>query len=480
MDYRLIVNVVEELQAVLAGARVSKIYQPDEHLVILKLWNGKETLRLLLSAASSNYRIHLTDEDFLNPSLPPRFCQLLRARVSSVLSFNVVGEDRIVRIKCSGKQGDCTLYIELIGAAANMVLCSNDGIIIDSLKRIDGGGRGVTRLPGIEYELPQRPPIIGNESLEGGIDSGQYGSWNRYVEKFYIDKIKTGSKRDLKETLIATTGKHIRKLAKRIKNIETDLSHQKDFGQSKNYGDLLLANLHLVKKGMKVVALDNYYVDPCEQVDIKLEPLLSPQENAKKYFQKYKKYKAGVEHSRRRLEETQAELDWISQIEYQLNDDIGKADIEDIAEELRVAGLLREQNQLHNRRTQQASQPFESVSPSGFKVLWGRNNRQNDYLSTKVLKKGDKWFHAHLVPGAHVVLKAEGRGDSITEQDLFYAASIAAGYSKRRNDGRVDVMVAESDSVKKPKNSRPGLVTVTSFKALSVEPRRIENQKKKN
>lgn len=480
MNYDLLVKVVAELNENLAGARINKIYQPDEHLVVMKLWNGVATFPLLLSAAPTACRIHLTDREFLNPALPPRFCQLLRARISKILSFEIANNDRVVRMECSGKQGDCVLYVELIGSTSNMVLCRKDDVVIDCLKRTTKDGSGRDCQAGAVYRLPEK-----NKEFE--IDRNlcppageQPFPWNRHAEALALEKSTTGSRQELKEQLKASVRKQLKKLTKRIENIESDLKRQSDFERNKHFGELLLANLHQVKKGMESVRLDDYYRDPPESVVIPLDPLVSPQENAQKYFQRFKKYKNGADHSRRRLEETQSEFDWLVQLEYQLDDEVERADVEEIAQELRGAGLVREKNRLHGRRTQRLSGPREATSPTGFKVLWGRNNSLNDQLSTRLLKKGDLWFHAFQVPGAHVVLKTEGRPEQVGDDDILFAASIAAGYSKLKNDTRVEVMIAEPDAVKKPKNARPGQVVVTKFRTISVEPTRIENQKKKN
>ncbi|RLB75249.1 MAG: hypothetical protein DRH06_08335, partial [Deltaproteobacteria bacterium] len=105
MKLDLIKHVVAELAEPLADARVSKIYQPAPEIILFKLWNGRETLRLLLSAEVQKSRLHLTDRTWPNPHIPPRFCQLLRARITRIDSISVVNDDRIVQLECQGKQG---------------------------------------------------------------------------------------------------------------------------------------------------------------------------------------------------------------------------------------------------------------------------------------------------------------------------------------------------------------------------------------
>ena len=198
---------------------------------------------------------------------------------------------------------------------------------------------------------------------------------------------------------------------------------------------------------------------------------MSPLDNAELYFKRYKKAKRGLEHSRRRGQETQDELDWLESIDYLLNETVSSAEIEEIAAECRQNGLLKEATDRYAKKQQNVkSQPLEAASPNGLKVLWGRNNRQNDYLTTKVLGRDDLWFHVHRSPGAHVVLKRGAGHHDFAEEDILFAASIAAGYSKARHDNKVEVMLVEPKFLKKPKGSKPGLVTVQRHKIIIVQP----------
>lgn len=472
MQYELINNVVNELSLSLAGAKASKIYQPSEFLVIMKFWNGRETLRLLLSADSPQSRIHLTEEDYLNPSTPPRFCQLLRSRITTVLSVDMFNEDRIVMMQCVGKQGSCALIVELTGQKSNMLLCDQDGVIIDCLKRYQGSDSGGGCMPGKPYVAPdqQKRMSIKKETYERTPNQ----SWSQFVEKSYTEASETVHTHDLKGQLKKTIRKQMARLKKRIASIDSEAQKQQGFTKYKEFGELILAHIYLIARGMDRVSLENYYSQPPQSIEINLDPLLSPQQNAEKYFQRYKKFKRGLDHSARRLTESKEELEWLAQFDYQLDDSVKKSDIEEIAEELRKAGLLKEKNKLHKRRTQQPSKPVETRSPSGFKIIWGRNNRQNDEISTKLIREGDLWFHAYRIPGSHVVLKKGEKTTSFLDADIHYAAAIAAGYSKGRLDTKLEVMVAEASRVKKPNGARPGLVTVQKYKTILVAPIRVD------
>jgi len=474
MKFELIKNVVSELSVPLSGARVSKIHQPSPEILLFKLWTGRETLRLLVSAEGQKSRLHLTEQTWPNPHIPPRFCQLLRARISRIESIAVVNDDRIVQLECLGSQGACNLLIELTGNHGNLILIDDQGIIIDVLKRIPGDSGSRALLAGEKYLFPEKVNFNSTKSANSSALPDADCSWNQTVDKLYNNAQQSENKDDFARQLQLTLDRQIKKIQKRLLSIEKESEKQKNFDANRQIGELLLANLHSVQRGMSEVVLQNYYLQPPDSLKIDLDQILSPQQNAEKYFWRYKKGKRGREHSQRRLEETQTELEWLQQLEYQLKDTVKNSDVEEIAAELREVGLLKDKNRLHSKRTLQPSKPHEATSPSGFRVLWGRNNRQNDEISTKILKNGDFWFHVHNAPGAHVVLKVTQSHVELTEEDLSFAASIAAGYSKSRSDDKVTVMLAEAKAVHKPKGRKPGLVNVLKYKTLVIKPFRLD------
>ena len=477
MEYILLQKVVAELSDRICPSKVAKVYQPDADVMILRLWTGRETLRLLLSAEPGGSRIHLSTQDFLNPQRPPRFCQLLRARLARIESIALVPNDRIVFIEGVGASGPCRLIVELTGGGSNLILCGPDGTIIDALKRSPTAAHGRMIMAGHPYHLPPKRSQLGDNigEFEAEPEVGQ--SFNQYAAQRYggTGDIKgRDARQDIHEQLLKTVQRQRKKLEKRLRNIRADFAKQQNPDSYKIQGELLLANLYRLKRGMDHVVLEDYYQDPPQSITVALDSKLDPQTNAEGYFRTYKKLRRGFEHTRRRMEETETELSWLADLEYQLKESVNKSDIEDIAQELKDAGLFKESGNLHSRRTTETSALCQLVSPGGFDIRWGRNNRQNDEVSTRILRKGDLWFHAHNIPGAHVVLKVREKNALVPEADLLYAASLAAGYSKARNDSKVEVMMAEAGQVKKPPGVRPGQVFVKQFKTLVVEPLRVD------
>lgn len=471
MKYGLLEKVIEELNKHILPAKVSKIYQPDADIIIFKLWNGKTNYRLLLSAEPGKSRIHLTRREWLNPSRPPRFCQLLRARLGQLDSIALKDDDRIVSISAKGERGECRLVAELTGKAPNLILVDAENQIIDVLNRVCPSGSHRSITAGEGYLFPEvRADFLRSEELLEISTSGEL-VYNSYAEGVSACDARE-ARQDLHQSLIRLVQKQKKKVVKRLERINADLARQENAEVYKIKGELLLAHLHQLRRGMVEVDLPNYYMDPPDNVKIELDPRLDGHENAQRYFKTYKKFRRGVEHHLRRILESEEELSWLDVVEYQLNDTVKRTDIEDIAQELRSHGLLKDEGGLNHKRTSVAEGPREVFSPSGLKVVWGRNNRQNDQVTTRIMKTGDLWFHAHKVPGAHVVLKTAGNIPS--EEDIQFAAGIAAGYSKAKEEESVEVMEAVPKNVEKKKGSHPGQVFVKDFKVRFVAPLRVK------
>ncbi len=474
MEYHLLKKIVAELKPLLAPARISKIHQPEAELFVLRLRSGHDNLRLLISVKSGDHRLHLTTREWLNPHQPPRFCQLLRARVSRINHIALVNDDRVVQLECSGPKGVCSLMIEMTGATGNLLLLDQQGVIIDVLKRDAGQNSQRPLQAGTIYRYPQKKQIdhAASEPMPGLPE--EFSTWSEYLEQQSVAAKAGETQQGLQQRLRQVIMRQQKKLNRRLTKIHQELSRQQDAQQDKIKGDLLLANLYQLNRGQTHVCLPNMFSTTGENIDIELDSTLSPQHNAQKYFKKYKKSIRGIEHSRRRLEETCLELQWLAELLYQLEDMAEPTDLETINSELDEAGLLKNAGHRHKKRTRVVSEPHELISPSGITILRGRNNRHNDLLSGRQLKSGDLWFHAGNCPGAHVLLKTSAVSVAPTEKDINYAAAIAAGYSKARFDTKVEVMMATAENVSRPKGARPGLVTVKKYKTLIVEPFRPE------
>ena len=477
MDYVFLQSLVVQLQEQLQGSMVNKVYQPERELIIFKLWNGRTEQRLLISVGGLGPRIHLTTDEYRNPMRPPRFCQLLRARLSRLASLTLDLHDRIVRLEFVGfKKERYTMIVELFGREGNMVLVDQQQQVVDSLFRskVDCERPIVVGQPYLPPLMPAQPYQSGKTNLVS--PQGEISSWpdlSQHVQEHYKElalNLQRKHGADAHVELRKAVSKALKRLSKRIKHIDEQIEQCLNCDFDKQAGDLLLANLHVMKRGVEEIEVLDYYQDPPVKRLIPLQVVKTPQENAQLYFKRYQKGKRGLDHCQRRFDQTQLEIESLEQIAQQLDDHVTSADSDMIREELIESGWYKPTTTLQRdtRRQKAASLVNRTTSPNGWEVIWGRNNKTNDYVSKTLLKTRDLWFHAHKIPGCHLIIKSDGA--EVPLEDLMFAASLCAGHSRAAKDSRVEVMVTEGKHVKRIKGAPLGLVRVETYRVLQVVP----------
>jgi predicted ribosome quality control (RQC) complex YloA/Tae2 family protein len=553
LDYFFLERLVTELVPQVTGASLTKVHQPADECLILRLWNGRQSLKLLIQVGQGA-RLHLTRQEFPNPFQPPRFCQLLRARLKRLESISLPVIDRVVEICFSGEDQPYRLMCELTGVRSNLYLLDAAGLLIDALHKPDDTAERQLRR-GQPYSFPPRkerqslatpgltPPTTcvtaddfeiwlrqlspmskyQNASLTQALQQNESSAtiFNDFVASW---QQKTGTAAlvdfDGRQQLVAYLPAGVEaikstyqdlscfidecfsplqqpageigerasfrrlitnyrsRLLKRQKNIAHQQQQGESFAQRRQLGELLLSNLHLVEKGAQQVEVTDWSCTPPARITIPLKPELSPQQNAAQLFKRYKKEKRGVDHIERRQQETATELTWLDNLLLALDEATSRADLNEIGQELRTAGLLKSSKSEPKNRYKSPTQPtvHQAFTPGGLRLFWGRNNRSNDYLSATLTEGDDLWFHAQNMPGCHLVLKRDGRKGEFPEEDILFAAEIAAGYSRGRNAAKVEVMVTQGRNVSRPRGARPGLVTVSEYRALIVAPRRLDDE----
>lgn len=258
--------------------------------------------------------------------------------------------------------------------------------------------------------------------------------------------------------------------ARQEKKIAVRKKELKECEQSEKYriyGELLKANMHLISKGAPFCDVPNYYDTNLATVRIPLDVTLSPAKNAEKYFKKYRKLCNAAAVLEGLIEESQKELEYIESVIDELLRAQSVLELREIRFELQAAGYIRQEAKKAKVNIK-LSAPLEVVSPQGFKILIGRNNRQNDELTLKTADKEDLWFHTKNIPGSHVILLLEGKEP--TEEAIMFAAKLAAEHSKAAESSSVPVDYTKVKFIKKPAGSKPGMVIYKTNKTVYVTP----------
>lgn len=254
----------------------------------------------------------------------------------------------------------------------------------------------------------------------------------------------------------------IAKLKLKLKKLQKEQDQAQKRDQLQLNGELIMANLHTIKKGMKQVDVVNYYNE--ETVTITLDPRKTPIENSQKYYSRYQKAKTAVVKTQEQIHKTEEDIRYFEQLMQQVQQ-AGLSDIEEIREELAEQGYMKAQKSKKKKKPTKPSVE-NYVSSHGIAISVGKNNKQNDYVTFKVASKSDTWLHTKDIPGSHVVIHSQ----EPDEETILEAAAIAAYFSKARDSASVPVDYTEVRQVKKPSGAKPGFVIYFEQKTVYVTP----------
>ena len=294
-----------------------------------------------------------------------------------------------------------------------------------------------------------------------------YDSFSHLLDDFYekreqAERVKQKG-RDLLKTATTARDRVRRKLAAQEKELAACL----DRDHLRICGELITANLYRMERGQSRLTAQNYYDENCADIDIPLDVRLSPQENAARYFKQYAKAKTAEKYLTAQLQKGGEELQYLESVLQELAQAESEQDFNDIRTELTDGGYLRGRGK-KQPGFQRASKPREFRSSAGVRILVGRNNRQNDRLTTKDADKRDIWLHTQKIHGSHVILCTGGAEPD--EQSLMEAASLAAYFSQAQGSTKVPVDYTPVKFVKKPAGAKPGMVVYSTYQTMLADP----------
>lgn len=266
------------------------------------------------------------------------------------------------------------------------------------------------------------------------------------------------------------------RLRRKLRLQEQDFADAQKRDRWRVCGDLITANLYRMERGQASLTCENFHDPDNAEITVPLDPLLTPQQNAAKYYKRYARARNAEKALSEQMEIARRDLDYLESVLEELSKSETEQDFAEIRRELQESGFLRGKPQNgggkpgrrgNAAKSKGAGRPREYRTASGMRVLVGRNNRQNDAL-TKSADRGDVWLHTQKIHGSHVILCAEGR--TPTDADIAEAASLAAWWSQARDADKVPVDYAPVRHVKKPNGARPGMVIYTTYRTAYVKP----------
>ena len=319
--------------------------------------------------------------------------------------------------------------------------------------------------------IEQRPKdftFFPAEQYEEAGECAAYPTFSALMDRFYEQRENQERIRQKGQDLIRSVTNARDRTARKIANQQRELDATQDRERLRQFGDIITSNLHTMERGMATLRALDFYDPEGAEVDIKLDPLLTPQQNAAKYYKEYNKAKTAEEMLTIQLEKGRRELDYLNSVLENITLAEGERDLQEIRQELADTGYLRRQIKGRDKGRRLSPKPMEFRSTAGLRISVGKNNMQNDLLTCKQAFKSDIWFHTQKIHGSHVILWTGGAQPDL--QSLNEAACLAAWFSQGRESGKVPVDYTPVKYVKKPAGARPGMVVYTTYETAWVTP----------
>ena len=299
---------------------------------------------------------------------------------------------------------------------------------------------------------------------------GQYAqaeSFGALLDSFYSLRDRKDAMRQKSQSVRKTVSNLVSRIQRKLAIQEKELLATYDRERLRQLGDILTANIHRIQKGQTKVTVEDFYDENMASIEVELSPLLSPQQNAAKYYKDYTRMKNAEKELTRQIELGEQELVYLQSVLEELNRADTDAELEEIKQELQNGGYLRAD---HGKKKMKAAKvsPMRFESTDGYPIYVGRNNRQNDELTFKLARKDDLWLHAQKVHGSHVIISCGGTtppDDTITQ-----AAQLAAYYAESTGGRNIPVDVTSVKQVKKTPGSKPGMVIYHTYRTVIVNP----------
>jgi predicted ribosome quality control (RQC) complex YloA/Tae2 family protein len=299
-------------------------------------------------------------------------------------------------------------------------------------------------------------------------EAQSFASMHQCLEIYYRDKASRDLVRQRTTDLNRFLLNEIAKNEKKHLKLKDTLEEADEADLVRRMGELLTAHLHVFKRGDKSVDVIDYYEEEQPTISIALDPLLTPNENAQRYFRKYNKLKNSRAIVGEQMQATETEIVYLASVLQGL-ESATPADIGEIREELIEQGYIRERGLkrgMKKKKKKDTPSILCYTSSEGIPIYVGKNNTQNDYVTNRLAMSSDTWLHTKDIPGSHVLIRSQEYGDATLQE----AAVLAAYYSKAKESSSVPVDYTRVRNVRKPNGAKPGFVIYDGQKTLFVTP----------
>jgi len=477
-DFLTLHAFLEENTDFLLGARFQKIQQPTRQELIFGVRNQGETKKLYVNIHPNFFHLCFMSKEneqkrFIEiPSKPPMFCMLLRKYLegAKVAKICQPENERILEFyfetynELSEKIYLC-LAIELMGKHSNVVLYNFDTNMIIGCAHNVGAEKSSVReiIGGLPYAYPPRK----TNTIISGLSSLLKPdiSANETIDNYFAPRQEAEKTRAMKSKLSSVAKAKLKKINNSFIKMQKQTTSVKKADTYRKKGDLIMANLYDNKDFSPSIEVTDYETNTAEPsiLKITLDETKTLKENANQFFKLYTKAKTANEKTAEMLENLKLEKEYLEQILYSLENDQSMGDFLEIETELGNGKKDAKQN-----KKDSSVSPCLNVKIKNFNVYIGKNNKQNDYIVSKLSRDEDIWFHTHNCAGSHVLLRVES-GQEVTDEIIFECAKLAKEYSSAKLSSKVGVIYTKRKFLKKPPAANLGYVIYKNEKEIIID-----------
>ena len=299
--------------------------------------------------------------------------------------------------------------------------------------------------------------------------SEKYETMSEALDGFYGKKALKEAMAQKSYDLLKFVNNNIDRCRKKLQIQNETLMKVKKRDKYKMYGDLITANIYRIVQGMESIEVENYYSETMEKIYVPLQKDLTPSQNAQKYYKRYNKDKTAEGETLKQKEMNEQEIDYLESVKVAIQNAENVTELNQIRDELTEQRYLRGRDKIRKNKKAPLPTPMHYISSDGYDIYVGKNNLQNDYVTLKLSRSTDLWFHTKLIHGSHVLVKTTD-AETVPDNTYIEAATLAAYYSKARDGQNVPVDYTEVKNVKKPSGAKPGMVIYVNYNTIYTNP----------
>lgn len=305
-------------------------------------------------------------------------------------------------------------------------------------------------------------------SLKKEENQTYYSSINEMLNDYFGHFVFEDKMNKIKNKILNITNKNIKYLKKEIEKLTPTQNDSEKAIKYKQIGDILAANLYMLTEKQNSVTLKNFY-DNNNDITITLNPSISINDNIQKYYKLHSKAKTAMVMNKQRIEKLKEDLYYFLEIQTSTNYADKISTLLEIKEELVSQKILEDTQHVEKKQKTKNTIELDREEINGYTIFIGKNNKQNDYIVSKISRPNDIWMHAQNMPGSHILIKLPPGEETPPDDILLRGAQLAAYYSQGRNSKKVEILYTKRKYLKKPPGAKPGYVTYTEEKTIVVD-----------